>query len=208
MTVVKERKSSIWEREPDNHYVEPVWVSERLFDVEQFAGPVVDPCAGFGNVVTAARAAGRLAWGYDLRKRPQVSESLVLGGHDFFGPGAHPEDWPVGSIVSNPPYGKRPSFLPGERSRWEEEFIRLALGYTTNKVAVFLDANWSNSASRGEWLRTLPLYRIYHVGPRPSCPPGPVYLSGKSIGNGRTDYAWYVFLHGFAGHPTVHWITR
>jgi hypothetical protein len=32
------RNSHIWDREKDEHYVEPAWCSERLFQVETFVG--------------------------------------------------------------------------------------------------------------------------------------------------------------------------
>ena len=37
------------------HYVEPEWVSTRLFEVERFPGPIQDPFAGWGRVAEAAR---------------------------------------------------------------------------------------------------------------------------------------------------------
>jgi len=35
----------IWDREPDGFYVEPFWVSERLFEVEKFTTSVWDTSA-------------------------------------------------------------------------------------------------------------------------------------------------------------------
>lgn len=198
---LREKRAHLWEREPDNWYVEPHWVSRRLFEVEVFEGVVVDPCAGMGNIVQSAIEAGLPAHGYDVRERGFLH---VTGGVDFFRDQVGPND----NIVSNPPYGKRPDPLPSERGRWEEQFIQLALTRARRKVAVFLDANWINSASRAAWLETLPLTRVWSVGPRPPCPPGPFLRAGGKAGNGRTDYAWYVFEHGHDGPPTVHWLRR
>ena len=36
----------IWNKEPDGFYVEPFWVSERLFEVEKFDGTIWDPACG------------------------------------------------------------------------------------------------------------------------------------------------------------------
>jgi hypothetical protein len=41
----------VWDKDPDGFYVEPEWVSERLFDVEQFTGGIWDPCAGLGALL-------------------------------------------------------------------------------------------------------------------------------------------------------------
>lgn len=198
------RDSNLWEREPDNWYPEPAWCSARLFEVEAFPGPILDPFAGMGRIVQSARAAGLKAHGTDLRRRGFAG---VVGGHDWFGP-----DWQHdrGSIVTNPPYGRRPKadVKAGERDRFEEEALRLALHRGAIKVALFLDAKWTNSAARGKWLETLPLARVYLLGPRPSCPPGPVIMAGEAAGSGTTDFSWFVFDVDHVGPPSLHWLRR
>lgn len=206
MAATAEKRSHLWERHADNWYVEPTWVSRRLFEVETFNGRVFDPCAGGGNILAGGREAGVLVEGSDLRDR---GNPAVMSGRDFFDEdAAWVGFWKVDNIVSNPPYGNRPDPLPGERGRYEEEFLRLALRRTVGKVALFLDANWPNGAKRGAWLETLPLYRVYLVGPRPACPPGDFLRDGGKAGNGTKDYAWFVFLHGYDGAPELHWLRR
>jgi hypothetical protein len=195
-----------WERDPDNWYVENTWVSRRLFEVETFRGRIVDPCAGMGNIMQGAKEAGTKVYSYDLRDR---GFSGVYGGYDFLNAGAYmPGIFPTENIVSNFPYGKVQDGVESQRPRLEEEFVRIALERTTGKVAAFLDANWMAGSKRGQWLETLPLYRVYVVSPRPSCPPGTFLQRGGKAGNGSKDYCWYVFLHGYSGSPTVHWLRR
>ena len=62
----RERRSYIWDRHPDDFYVEPSWFSERLFDAEIFVGEVIDPCCGSGNIVRSARARHLPAAGWDI----------------------------------------------------------------------------------------------------------------------------------------------
>ena len=200
-----QKKAHIWERDPDNWYVEPTWVSKRLFEVEKFHGRVVDPCAGMGNIVAGAAEAGVRVVGYDLRDRGYPS---INGGVNFFDTDQLPGRWPVENIASNPPYGARTPSDEQERRRLEEEFLRVALQRSTRKVALFLPSAWLNGKQRGEWLESLPLYRVYFVAPRPSCPPGTMIQSGQTPGQGTADYAWYVFLHGFDGDPTLHFLRR
>lgn len=200
------RKSNLWIREPDNWYVEPEWVSRRLFEAEPFDGFTVDPCCGLGNIVKSGVSLGKNILGIDLRRRAGMPRAA--GGHDFFNDRTLEGIYPCDNIVSNPPYGRATSAATGNLKRVEERFLELALKRAANKVALFLDANWMNSARRGRWLETMPLYRVYYVGPRPACPPGHLVLAGEKIGAGRTDYAWYVFMHGFSGHPTIHWLRR
>lgn len=198
---------TVFARDPDNHYVEPSWVSERLFAVERFEGRVVDPCAGFGRIVASARAAGLQAEGYDLRQRDPFVYGYIPGDYDFLVPqGSYmPGTWPADNIVSNPPFGPAP--YKGGR-RLEEAFIERALARARCKVAVFLPAAFLNGSARGAWLEALPLYRVWFCSPRPSCPPGHVVAAGKEGGSGTTDYAWLTFLKGFSGSPSIHFLRR
>lgn len=198
-------------RDIDAWYQEPSWPSERLFDVEKFDGRIVDPCAGSGTIINSATKAGLRGEAYDLRDRGFAN---VTGGIDFFDRKAWtPGIWPADNIVSNPPYAtwaqlgrKKPheDALP----RAEDEFLVQALGRVRSKVAVFLPSGWINSDKRGRRIQELPLYRVYLIGPRPSCPPGEFIRAGGNVGNGTGDYSWFVFLKGYCGAPTVHWLRR
>jgi hypothetical protein len=193
-----------WDREPDNWYVEPSWVTKRLCEVEVFSGRTADPCAGMGNIIKGASEAGVTIEGHDLRNRGYG----LLRHRDFFDPPACHGQWPVENIISNPPYGPNKRGVDGERPRIEEQFLLLALERTRRKIALFLPSNWINSASRGAWLRTTPLMRVYFVGPRPSCPPGHILANGGAAGGGKQDFAWFVWLHGYDGEPSLRWLWR
>jgi hypothetical protein len=48
---MKARRSHIFPKAIDGHYVEPAWCAERLFEIESFGAPgalVLDPAAGWG----------------------------------------------------------------------------------------------------------------------------------------------------------------
>src|SRR6266446_6598384 len=45
--IKRARKSHIWEREINEHYVEPAWCSARLFREEDFGAGIHDPACGF-----------------------------------------------------------------------------------------------------------------------------------------------------------------
>jgi hypothetical protein len=55
---IKKVDAHAWEREANEHYVEPHWCSERLFDEEKMEGTIWDPCCGFGRIPDAAKKAG------------------------------------------------------------------------------------------------------------------------------------------------------
>lgn len=194
----------IWEREEANWYVEPRWCTTALCMHETFRGRIFDPCAGMGNVIAGARAAGLEADGSDLVSRPEFG---IRGGFDFLsGAGFLPLAFPVDNIITNPPYGVADVERYGRR-RLEEQVLERALISSRSKVALFLRTAWLNSGERGEWLRRRHLYRVWIISPRPSCPPGHLVTPGeKHPTGGRIDYAWFVFLHGFDGEPSVHWL--
>lgn len=184
-------KAHAWARADDEWYVEPAWVTQRLCEAEGFTGRLVDPSAGSGQTVRGADMAGLYLEGLDLRDRNAGDK--VASGHDFFA-----ADWPGGictSIISNPPYGA----VKGAALRLEERFLELALGRTTDRVALFLRAGWLHSAVRLKWLRSTPLARVYAVVPRPSCPPGVALADGAKAEGGKTDYSWFVWQHGWTG---------
>jgi hypothetical protein len=202
----------IYARQPDAWYVEEAWCAERLFQDEVLPGRIVDPCAGRGTIVRAGLNAGLRIEGYDLRDR---GSPVVRGGYDFFE--ANPTylhgTFPCDCIVSNPPYttwaqvGRdRPDHI--EHARLDDAFLDLALQRARVKVCLFLPTGWINAEKRSRWLKNLPFYREYKLSPRPSCPPGEYLEAGKKAAEGRVDFSWFVFLHGYQGHPSIHWLRR
>jgi hypothetical protein len=203
---LRKRESHLWEREANDHYVEPAWCSERLFEIESFGRDtaILDPACGFGTIVEAARAAGYHALGSDIIARWESAHLSPRSGlyriADFLA-----EEWPPvdspgwtypNAIISNPPF------------KLAERFAAKALLYAQTKVALLLPANWIQGQKRSRWMQTTPLYRVYFICPRPSMPPGHVVSAGLSPRNGTTDYAWFVWLKGFSGQPSVHWLYR
>lgn len=187
----KRKDAKLWDRQPDDWYVEPQWVSSRLFDVEPFGGEIWDPACGGGNIITAALCAGLKAHGSDKVRR--YPGAIVL---DFLAQG----EWPdrVDNIVSNPPF------------KHAQRFVEIALSITDGKVAMMLPAAWVQGDKRSRWLETTPLARIYFLAPRPSMPPGEVIAAGVKAGNGTTDYAWFIWDHAKdpESTPEIKWLRR
>jgi hypothetical protein len=178
------RASHIWARENADWYVEPEWVSSRLFDVEPFAGTIHDPAAGLGRIVAAARTHGYPATGADIVDRAggfSAADFLTTGG-------------PLDNVVINPPFALA------------HQFAAHALARTRHKVALLFPVARLNAA--GKWLIRMPLYRVWLLTPRPSMPPGDVILCGGKPKGGRTDFAWLVLDKAFTGTPTIDWLGR
>jgi len=181
----KEVNAHVWEREEHEHYVEPYWCSNRLFEEERFDGGIWDPCCGFGRIPDGAIMAGIGGIGTDLVDRGYRR----LGGTiDFmkcdhiFAP----------NIVCNPPFDIAPAFA------------QRAL-MVPGKVAMIFPTARLNAA---HWLRGTPLKRVWLMTPRPSMPPGHTIAAGKKPGGGKMDYCWLVWEHGHEGCAELRWLQR
>ena len=182
--------SHIWEREADEHYVEPEWCSRRLFAVVSFAGTVQDPSCGFGRIVVSAQAAGLAAFGTDLVDR---GFDGMISTSDFF-----KQKTPVENIVSNPPFGTRTNPL-------FKRYALHALSLTSGKVALV----WlTRTLPAAHWREQTPLAAVYFMTPRPSMPPGHVIAAGEKPGGGKQDFCWLVWDHAHTGPAQTRWLHR
>lgn len=186
---LRKRKSHLWHRHPEDWYVEPAWVSERLFATESFEGGIWDAACGMGRITTAARDAGLRAFGSDLVDRGGADSQ-----RDFFSFRRCPFE--AANIVSNPPF------------RHAERFVTHGLGLVQRKVAMMMPSGFLQGNERSRWLEHTPLYRVYFLSPRPSMPPGTVIKAGIAPGNGTTDYCWMIWLRGYSGPAQISWLRR
>jgi hypothetical protein len=177
------RRSHIFARDENEHYVEPSWVSRRLFETEQFQGAIVDPACGWGTIVKEALRAGHCAAGFDLVDRGWDSTRTPL---DFFTVNEH-----FDNIVTNPPFACVP------------EFITHAVECARYKVAAIFPFARLCAA---HWLNELPLSKVLML--RPSMPPGRYIKAGGKVGRGRADFCWLIFEHGWKGAPELRWLHR
>ena len=182
--VARERKSHIWTREENEHYVEPNWVSARLFLHEGFDGEIWDPCCGWGTIVDEAIHIGLRAFGTDIVDRQKGKFKVV----NFLTATRQTEN-----IVCNPPFNIA------------DEFVLHALKLAKKKVAVIFPTARLNAA---HWLKRTPLARVWLLSPRPSMPPGHIIARGEKPGGGKMDFCWLVFDHTHSGPTQLRWLYR
>lgn len=183
--LARAKAAHVWKREELEHYVEPHWCSERLFDVEKFEGTIEDPCCGFGRIVDAAHRKGLPAFGTDIVSRGYHDQR---GENDFL-----KQTTNVANIAGNPPFDIF------------QEFARHALTVAERKVALVWLVPRLNAA---RWLKGTPLARIWLMTPRPSMPPGRTITAGEKPGGGTQDFCWLVWEHGHQGPPALDWLHR
>lgn len=188
------RISHLWDRHPEDWYVEPHWVSKRLFEVRKFAGAICDPACGMGNIISSARTMGYQTLAMDIVKRSPLIEIVP---YDFLSD----EDMIFDNIVSNPPFKHCDDSA-------DYRFVRLCLDRASDQVALLLPLTWIGGDKRSRWLEETPLESIYFITPRPSMPPGTVIEAGGSVGGGTKDFAWFVWQHGYKGEPKSRWLHR
>ncbi len=179
------KAAHLWERHPDDFYIEERFASALLFAAERFDGVVHDPACGSGNIVLSAICAGVEAFGTDIAPRHNGKRVWWRGTRDFLG-GATP---PCDNFVFNPPFNR------------DVDFIKQALVLARRKVAAFLPANWTCGAAHARFLRGTPLAARYDIAPRPRIKPAGVVLADAKPLQ-RQDFAWFVWEIDRTAPPT------
>lgn len=199
-------QSHIFDRHPQDHYVEERWCDDRLFEEEEFGGPILDPCCGWGRVLDAAVKAGHKIQGSDVVHR--AVWSFPFRQINFVGTLAVSDDirWikRAGSCVGNPPFDQF------------QEFVNRALELEFDKIAFI----WlARRLAAAHWLRETPLRKVLYMTPRPSMPTGEHILKAErgeidpetgepfKVGGGKQDFVWLIFGAG-SGPPQLGWLHR
>lgn len=168
--------------EADYYATEPK-ATEWLLRLETFNRTILEPACGEGHISKEL-----IRGGYDV-----VSRDLVYRGFgevaDFLSEDNRHWD---GDIITNPPY------------KYAQEFVEKALNIIPegNKVAMFLKLTFLEGKARRDLFRTAPPIRVWVSSSRLKCA-----MNGDfdSIGGSATAYAWFVWVKGFNGGPTIHW---
>lgn len=188
MGKLRPRQASVWQKHPDNWYVEEPWCPKRLFEEIRFQGAVHDPCCGQGTIVYAAAFAGYPFSCSDIANRWTKAP-------DGFSITRYQDDTRMhDNIVTNPPFD---DVNKGETRETMPPFLTWALSHARNQVALLVPFKWFAGDARSRLLETTPLSRILVLTPRPSMPPGDALLDmlahGEEPGGGKEDFAWAIF---------------
>jgi hypothetical protein len=194
-SVSRPRRTHIFAPDADGHYVDPIWCSARLFEVESFGAPgalILDPACGWGNIPRTAAAAGYSVVASDIVDRRRGLDGVEFQLCDFL---TCSPVRSVRSIVSNPPF------------MHIKEFAKRALEIATYKVALLVPLRRLPAACC--WLERLPLETVYLLTPRPSMPPGAWIDAGNIPGGGSQEFAWLCFNRTLTtGAPRLRWLHR
>jgi hypothetical protein len=178
------KRTHIFAKATDLHYVEPAWCSLRLFAVGNF--PDRDYFCGTGQGADAARAAGYQVRGTDIT---DYGYELFDGIEDFL---AVDRIDPDVSLVSNPPF--------------EDRILQHAINLNPIKAALIWQL--ARLVAAHAWLSTTPLARVLMLMPQPRMPPGSYLAAGKKPQGARVEHAWLIFERGYRGQPRLGWLHR
>lgn len=171
------------ERQEEDYYATEPAATDWLCKIETFSNPILEPACGEGHISRQL-----IAHGYEV-----VSRDIVDRGYGeqadflFF----NNETW-SGDIITNPPYSRAQEFVEQALQMIEEG----------HKVAMFLKLTFLEGQRRAELFRAHPPVRVWVSRSRLKCA-----MNGDfaSIGSSATAYAWFIWVKGFKGCPSILW---
>jgi hypothetical protein len=169
------------DREKDDFYPTPEWVTKALLKVEKFDGAIWECACGEGHMSKVFIEYGYETYSTDLVDRG-YGKQLDFLNSNFVCP----------NIITNPPYSLA------------LEFVNKAKAQSSNKIAMFLKTTFLESESRYEMFqdKNYALKTVYQFSNRVT-----LYKGGVKMKNsGMISYAWFVWERGYKGEPTIKWI--
>jgi Holliday junction resolvase len=165
---------------PD-HYPTPPWAVQALLSLVEFEGPILEPCAGSGDLAEALKAGGYQVAASDLLdfNYGEVRNFLSVTARQS-------------NVVTNPPYNIA------------ESLLLHALNITDGKVAFLLRTAFLESCRRYRSIfAKCPPTTLLVFSERLS-----MYPKGYDVkGGGTTSYAWFVWNIAAPIEPTrIVWI--
>jgi len=181
-----------YEREGQDFYATPDWVTEALLRHVQLRGPVWEPCCGTGAMSAVLAAHGHAVVSSDLADR-----GFGTPGIDFLACNAVPGG--CRSIVTNPPYGDTGSQAGQARSSLAMlEFLRHALALSASvqgQLALLVRLNWIAGQRAAAMLSAGPCAAVIVLTQRIQW-----FEMGEHTNRAQHHHAWVVFDHD---HPSA-----
>lgn len=169
----------IVEEGPD-FYPTPRWATLALLEHVKFAGTILEPCCGEGDMSLVLEEAGYRVVSFDLHARGYGRRK------DFFKVTTE-----YSNIVTNPPFGIA------------EQILEHALSLSTGKVCLLLRLAFLESKKRYEsFYSKNPPSKVLVFSERLSLYP----KDSKSTGGGTTAYGWFIWEKRIKGATRLEWI--
>ena len=171
------------DREQHDFYATEPKAVELLLDEERFQTDILEPCCGLNHITEVLKSRG-----YQVTTSDLIDRGIRAEVKDFF----EYEYW-GGDIVTNPPYSQAVEFV--EHS--------LKITEVGSKIAMFLKIQFLEGKKRKEFFKQYPPKYIYVASSRLRCAKNGEF---DKYGSSAVCYAWFVWVNGYQGEPTVRWI--
>jgi hypothetical protein len=179
-----------YEREGQDFYATPAWVTESLLRHVRFRGPVWEPCCGDG-----AMAEVLARHGYDVVASDIADRGFGVAGVDFLACRGVPGG--CRSIITNPPYGDSGSHEGQSRSPTAMRgFLSHALDLTASvqgQLALLVRLQWIAGQRVADVMSAAPFAAVIVLTRRIRW-----FDMGEKTNHGQHHHAWVVFDHA---HP-------
>lgn len=171
------------DREQHDFYATEPKAVELLLNKESFKFSILEPCCGMNHITKVLESRGYHVTASDLVDRGVGAE--IKDFLDY-------TEW-RGDIVTNPPYSKALEFI--------EHSLRITERGAT--IAMFLKIQFLEGKKRKEFFKKHPPKHIYVASSRLRCAKNGDF---DKYGSSAVCYAWFVWVNGYQGEPTVRWI--
>lgn len=179
------------ERELNDFYATSPEAAHLLLKEEKFKPYIWECACGAGHLAKVFKL-----YGYNVYATDIIYHGYGLPGIDFLKVKREDAVLTHTDIITNPPYSLAKEFV-------EHGLELLPDG---GKLAMFLKLTFLESKSRKELFLTTPPYRLYVSSSRLQCAKnGDFQKYSKGVGT-AVAYGWYVWIKGFKGNTTIHWI--
>lgn len=171
----------------------PEYAYTALFDYrpEWFTGRGFDPSAGDGRMIREVIRRGNSGPHFVNDFREEELAALSGCGQATISDYLTMEDLPACDfMLTNPPFTKA------------MEFVQKARTHVSGAICILQSTRWQGTQKRSEWLRTAGLAYVLNLPRRPQWEVD----SGDVVKNNVMDFAWYIFLPGYDGLPSMDWL--
>lgn len=176
------------EREANDYYATDPRTIDCLLQKVDLPHVILEPSCGAGHLSKRLEELGHKVYSYDKIDRGYGEVQ------DYFFRETLPDD--CSCILTNPPY------------KYATEFVLKSLELLPEggMCCMFLKTTFLEGKTRWEKIyRTQPPFKVLQFSCRTSCAKNGDF---KNYRSGAVAYAWFIWVKGFKGLPTIDWISE
>ena len=183
-----------YDRQENDFYPTPSWVTEALLNCVTLRGPVWEPCCGDGAMARVMQARG-----YQVTSSDLVDRGYGEPGVDFLT--CHSLPMGCQSVVTNPPYGDGGGSAKGVNARGAlQNFVRHAIDLTERadgQLALLVRFQWLAGKKAANLISSGPLSKVIVLRKRILW-----FNQGPFTNHGQHHHAWLFWdCHHERGRP-------